>query len=339
MGMTYSNNRFYFKISTWGLVIALCSLWASCSDGIRVIKKFPTESKLTGRNLPQLDSLVTAYCLTKVGDKYVFGIKKQEFLFDVYDENLRFLHKILRYGNGSREWLAPLFTSQTSEDNDDTLAYVLDRERNMLYTLSLEAPEVSLNKVEDFNKTKLNNLSCVYKVDDGRYMGVRLLGQSELFSYNKRTDRIRIIQPDGMSDEMFAANRFGLSQMLTTYSNKRKAMAVAYFNFPIISIVPSDGEKTITVQIGGKLPKYTSGNGVDPHFYSVDICSSDENIYVLFDDPDDKRNMSIIVLDWDGQPVARYRTPRLTCFTFDEPNKRFIAMLEDDTKGTFIALR
>ncbi len=325
--------------SAWAIILIMCITCISCTDNIKIIMDFPVDEQLQEHSIVQLDTMYTSYSVTKLADKYIFGIKKDEYLFCVYDDSLNFLYKMMRFGNGHGEWIAPMPTGQMLSLENKTYASFLERQHNILYGVNLDDPISSPIKMEDFNHTKLYGTNNIYSIDKNKYIGTRLHTECEVILHDATTQTLSTLKPKAMYSNFFASNPFELSQTITTYSDKRKALAMVYFNFPRINIISSDGKQNITLQIGKEMPQYTNQYSKDPHYYFIDICSTDRKIYALYDEPQKPHEMSILVFDWEANPIARYRVPRLVCFTHDEDNNRFIVQAENDTHGTWFELK
>lgn len=323
----------------WAVMVIMCITNLSCTNDIRFVMEFPVDEQLTGCRIEQLDTMYTSYSITKQSDKYIFGLKKEEYLFCVYDDSLSFLYKMMRRGNGNGEWIAPMPTGQTLSIDGKTYAGFLERESNVLYAVSLDAPTSPSIKVEDFNRTKLYGTNNIYSIGNNQYIGTCLEKQCDVVLHDATTQTLTILQPKAMPSKLFASNPFELSQTLTTYSDKRKTLAMSYFNFPRINIISVNGTQNITLQIGKQMPQYTNQDSKELYYYFVDICSTDNKIYCLYDDPQKPYEMSILVFDWEANPIARYHVPRLVCFTVDEDSNRFIAHVEDDTHGAWFEFR
>jgi len=325
--------------SAWIAVIIACCSCISCDRDIKVVSDFPVDRQLKGQHIKKLDSLFTAYSITKIADRFAISIKKEKYFLCVCDDNFNILHKTLKKGNGHNEWLAPMLTGQTTNINNTSHALVLERERNRLYAVNVNNPASEPIILKDFSKDNLHNINYVYTYETDKYIGGRMLEQCELFDYDAKKHETDAIVPHHIDPALFSADRHSLSQTLATYNDRQKAMAVSYFTFPIISLISAKDKKDRTLQIGQEVPSYTKQNVSEPHFYFLDICSTDNNIYVLYDDPEFKEEMSILAFDWEGTAIARYRVPRLTCFTVDESHKRFVGIKEDDTEGVFFEFR
>ena len=323
----------------WAIVAIMCITCFSCTSDVKYVMEFPVNEQLVGCHIEQLDSMYTSYSVTKLSDKYVFGIKRDEYLFRVYDDSLKFLYKMMRYGKGHGEWIAPMPTGQILPLEGKTYAGFLERGNNMLYAINLDDPTSPSIKVEDFNQTKLYGTNNIYSIGNRQYIGTCLETQCDVVLHNTKNQTITILQPKAMPSELFASNPFELSQSLTTYSDKHQTLAISYFNFPRINIISVNGTQNITLQIGKQMPQYTNQDSKEPHYYFVDICSTDSKIHALYDDPERPDEMSILVFDWHANPIARYHVPRLACFTVDEENNRFIAQAEDDSHGAWFELK
>lgn len=320
------------NLHAWIILIIICVCYA-CSNDTRIISEFPINQKLKGRPIKALDSLYNAYSIIKLDNKYLLTLKGEDKFLCICDNNFHIIKKCLKKGHGNNEWIAPLITGQSTYIKGETYAYVLERDKNKFYAVNINSLSDTRIKIEDFSSKQLYGISYVYRTEDKKYIGSKLVDLAELFTYDSRNNITQPIRISSMESSMFSANKFELSQTLATYSNAQRKLAVAYFSFPIIHILDDNGEYSITLQIEKNIPKYTNKNAIFPHSYLVDICSTKDYIYILYDNPKNKHGMNILVISWSGTAVARYDVPQLTCFTVDEDNKKFIGIQEDDTKG------
>lgn len=322
------------KLHAWLLVIFIGNFIVSCSNDTKIVKSFAIHEKLKGRHIAILDSLHNAYSIKKSGDNFVFSVKKAGYFLCIYDQNFRLIKTALQKGHGHGEWEAPLLTGQVLNINGKLYTCVLDRTKASLYGVNLNGDSLETIKIEDFGKTKIQEPSIVFlSVKDSNYIGARQIKRTDLFTYYKDGDNMHLTEPKGINPNIFSSDEFALSQVQMTYNEEQEKVAVAYFTFPLIHIMDKKGMNGITLQLDKELPQYTKENVAEPYFYISDLCSTKNNIYVLYDNPQKKQEMSILVFDWDGQPVACYDVPRLTCFVVDENSHRFIGILEDDTNG------
>lgn len=327
------------KLHTWFLLLLVFALGTSCSRNAKVVTKFPVDKKIESRNIAALDTLYTAYAVTKLGNKFVFTVKKKEKFLYIYNEDFTPLGCTLNKGNGNNEWFAPLITGQEISVVRKQYACVLERSNHTLYAVNLNDLNSERVRLTDFKSKELNDINYAYKTDENSFIGAEQAKQTDLFVYDKSSGKTKIIQPQGIDPAIFAADKFGLSQTISTYNGGHRKLAVAYFSFPLMCVMNSDGSGCTTVQIGKTLPQYKGGDDMDNDSYFLDMCSTQERIYTLYDDHKSKNEMSILAFDWEGNPVARYRVPRLTSFTVDESGKRFIAIQEDDSDGVCIEMK
>ncbi len=322
------------KLHAWLVVIFIGNFIVSCSNDIRVVKSFPIHEKLEGRHIASLDSLYNAYSIKKSGDNFVFSVRKEDFFLRIYDKNFRLIRTALPKGHGHGEWEAPLLTGQDININGKSYTCVLERTKASLYAVDLDGDSLETIKIEDLGKTKIQGANSVFlSAQDSSYIGAQQIKRTDLFTYHKNGDKVQLIEPQGIDPNIFSTDEFVLSQVQMTYNEEQEKVAVAYFTFPLIHIMDKNGENGITLQLDKELPQYTKETVAEAFFYNLNLCSTKNNIYVLYDNPQKKQEMSILVFDWDGQPVACYDVPRLICFVVDENNHRFIGILEDETNG------
>lgn len=315
------------------MLMMFCAI--SCTNDPIVIESFPVEKELSGEHIKALDTLKRIYGIKCLDDKYYVSSKNEEYFVTVFDGDFNQQCKLLKRGHGHNEWMAPLVTGQLHPDEDSSFLYVLERESDVLYTIDTTSQKAT--KVIDFPSCDLSGISYVYKTNDHQFIGGRMTDEGELFLYDADRKKIEEISSSKIEKEIFSAGKFELSQTISTFNAKQKTMAVGYFNFPLIDI--TDGVSHTTLQIGNHFPTYDKESISDAHFYVVDICSTDSNIYILYDDPVLEDEMSILVLDWDGIGKARYHVPRLVCFTVNASGDNIIGVKEDDSSGLCYSFR
>lgn len=314
------------------LVLIVSQTLFSCSEERRVVTSYPIEKELIGKRLVEFDSLYNSYAVSMFGDDIVFSlIHSDDFLY-VYNTQNHKGHYSIRKGHGNDEMLAPLVTGQQLEITGKDYVCIQERETNILYGIDLKSTATNMIKIADF-KTMGRQQSVIYayKTSDKSYIGASIAESSKLFVY--KDNKIVTIQPPLVDSTMFEANKFELSQTRSTYSDVQGKMATGYFSFPMVNITDNRGENNVTIQLDDEMPKYTKANRETPYQYIIDICSTEEHFFVLYDAPDNAKQMEILAFDWDGSPVARYSVPRLTCFTIDKKSKRFVGLMEDDSDG------
>ena len=68
--------------------------------------------------------------------------------------------------------------------------------------------------------------------------------------------------------------------------------------------------------------------GCDP--VSVDIVGTENHIYLLTQDPEQRKPRNILVLDWKGNRVKLLKTgQRVMCFAVDEENQMGYGIIQD----------
>lgn len=333
--------RFFFhagKQPAWMMLILLY-LFCACSNDIKNISEFPVHQKLNGIQIKAMDSLFNAYSIMKLDNKYLLTLKGEDDFLCVCDKDFRVIKKCLAKGHGRGEWKAPLVTGQGTIIKGETYAYVLEREKNDLYAVNVSSLSDASIKIEEFLRKKLPGISYVYRTENRKYIGSKLVESAELFTFDAKNSIAQPIRILSMDPSAFSANKFELSQTMATYSEAQRKLAVAYFSFPVIHIMDDNGENELTLQLEKQMPEYKRGDAFSPHTYLVDICSTKDYIYILYDVPKYEQGMNILVVSWSGTPVVRYDVPRLTCFTVDEDNGRFIGMLEDEKDGVGVEFK
>ena len=277
--------------------------------------------------------MYTAYAVAYYAGNYLFTQKDSSF-FCVTDTGFNTPHYLAIKGHGNQEWMAPLVTSQYEGKKDDARFYVLERPEHTLYTLSFQG-NGKRKQVEDFKKCKvITDIRYVFKTADNEYCGALDYDSCNFFTYNSKSGKYKIFNhPTECQLNVEGQGLQQLSQTLACYNSKRKLVAISYFSFPMIVIRNTDGTIKKCIQIGSKWPRYNKKNLEDTHEYFLDICSDDKYIYALYDDPRKEKEVSVLVFNWDAQPVARFHIARAIAFTVNSDAHTIVAINEDDSHG------
>ena len=111
-------------------------------------------------------------------------------------------------------------------------------------------------------------------------------------------------------------------------------IAVAYFNLPQLPIYSYKGNVVQTIFIDKIIqPKNINVNDAEEYF--LDINVDDHYIYALYDSFDSEQSgqNSILIFDWHGNPIAKYRIPRASRFAIDKLSKQIITVNADQTNS------
>ena len=316
--------------------VALCvsMLLAGCQPSTRqrVVDKFPTEKALTASPVPALDSMYRAYGISTVGNKYVVVCKRAERFFYVFDSSYRQVAQFATPGNGHDEWLAPMATGQYTERNDTVMIYVLERPTNQLYLQPL-ANDAKRQRVANLSIKGVGQLRTVFLKGANDYVGVEDDAQCLPITL-KDGKKTALEHPVPDVDKLGARSNM-LLQTLSTMQRAGQKWASCYFSYPMVVIRNMDGSLVSTLKIGNQWPRYTSDAQKEPFFYCVDMCSSEQAVYVLYNMPGHDNESYVLAFSWDGDPLARYRIRRSVAFTVNEAARKIVAINDDDSDGMF----
>ncbi len=317
---------------TWIYAVFFITIITACNKDRNIVKTFPIEKELYGEHVNILDSVNKPFAVYWNAGNLFLSTKGKNHLV-IYNEKENKVSYALRKGHGHDEWIAPMITTQQINVNNHNQSFVLERANSKLYVVNFEDSISSRYCIQDFREIKIPGIRSVFLLSDNSYWGVKDDATCDMFNYNVKSKEL-IEEEIGIDHSLFSPNSSSLSQNMATYSPQNKKIAIAYYTFPLLFIKEENTYSAqIQIQIGESFPLYNTDNTINPHFYILDMCSSDKYIYVLYDDPSIENKTAIIVFDWNGMPIARYQTNRMTAFTVDEKNSRFIALNEDDTKG------
>ena len=323
----------------WNLLFAILSimLFVGCTDkpSEQVVEGFPIDMKLKAERLPQLDSMYTAYAVSSVNGRFLLTAKRMPYFFYIYNKTFGRVAEMAMSGNGNEEWMAPMYTGQLEKGNGEDSIYVLERPTNKLYLLSLKNKALR-REVADFSNRKVENLRYVFCLGADRYVGSQDEGQCLPFVMN---DGVKTELQHPLPDvAQMGVNARLLLQTQAVLRDTKDKWADAYFSYPMLVIRRVDGTIEQIVKIGKQWPSYTNVHEA-PADYCIDVCSSHNAIYLLFNDPKQPNESCVLAIGWDGKPIARYHIKTATAMAVDEDGHRIIAVNDDDSDGVFSMYR
>lgn len=322
------------SISSGLIAFAAATLsFTSCDKGDGIIRNFPVDKQLKAEAMPNTDSLINTFAIFSGKDHYVFLQARQEngHAFKVCDKNFNVTGEIAPFGNGHDEWLSPVSMGQIVNDGNAESLYVLEGANQKYYKLPLAGgPRV---EVADMTLPDSPTARNVFEVRPDYYIGtLNDDNESCTFTFDKKAGKVNTLkEPEydfGMKSREMA---FRFMQKLVSYNADKQKMVAAYFAFPLIVVRDTDGNITTSVRIGEDWPKYTED--MRDNGYFRDIKTDEDNIYVLFNDPKLPEETSILVLEWDGTPVARYHVNKSIAFAVDGAAKKIFCINADDSHG------
>lgn len=317
---------------TWSYVIFFMFVVTACRQERTIIEFFPTEKELHGETVSALDSIHNAFSIYWHNEKMYLSTKGDYHLL-IYNEKENKCTKALRRGHGNNEWMAPMITTQQVIINGRELSCVLERTSSILYGVNLEDADGSRIFLKDFRDLRISDISSIFMLPDSSYWGIKDDNNCRPFRYDDKSGKV-IEEEVNIDESMFSADTHGLSQNLSTYCEQTGKMAIGYYAFPLLVIKDKNqASEDLLIQIGAFFPTYKKENVAEAHFYILDVMSTSRYIYLLYDNPDIPDKTSILVFDWNGAPIAKYTTKRMSCFTVDEKSSRIIALNEDDSEG------
>ena len=320
------------KFVVFGVVLTFLTVFSACDNNRNIVNEFPEEHCLSADNVNAVDSLFSAYSVINNGKYYIFT-QKSDCFFKVFDDSFREINDLAFRGHGNNEWYAPLATGQFCTIDSLEYFYVLERVSHKLYKIPINFENSQRVNVEDFDIPGMTSIRYVFEIDKGLFFGALDDGECEFFTYNSRLNSFRKFEHSfSLPSNLRDYNQF-LLQTQASFNAKQNKIAITYYSYPLLSIRDVKGNILAELQIGNDFPFIDKSNVWDVHNYFLDITSSDNYIYLLYDIPDKENISSVLVFDWDGNPVARYDVDKAVAFSVNEENKFFLTINEDDSNG------
>lgn len=329
MSCVVKGNGAYLMSMTF--LLSIIFLLSACTNSKHdAVDKFPVDKQLKGERVTKLDSCFACYGVMYNDGYYVFT-QKGNFAFRIFDASFNGINQVCARGNGENEWLAPYATGQFDTRNEQKSFYALERPTHTLRLCTLSNGDRV--DVEDFSGMDIADLRYVFCTGDKKYIGSQDEDERKLFCYDANAKKLTEFEHEGAETGECKAGKQDLLQTLATYNAEKRKLAVTYFSFPLLVIRSSEGDVVKTVRIGKDWPLYTDKNFEDANMWIVGVSSDDENVYLLYDDPALPNEMSVLVFDWEGTPVARYHIARAMAIAVNKDNHTILAINEDESNG------
>lgn len=321
------------RVHWWCMPFLLLAVFLSnaCTDRkYDVVDEFPVDEQLKGEMVTKLDSCYACYGVMYNDDYYIFT-QKGDYAFRICDSSFNEINQVCARGNGKNEWLAPYATGQFCTSKGQKNFYVLERPTHTLRLCNLyDGAQVD---IEDFSGSDIADLRYVFCTGDKTYIGCQDAGERKIFNYNAKTKILTEFEHEVMGIDDCKAGESELLQTLATYNEGKNKLAVTYFSFPLLVIRDASGKAVRYLQIGKDWPMYTDKNFEEANMWILGVASDNNNVYALYDDPALPKEMSVLVFDWEGIPVARYHIARAMAFAVDSGKRTILAINEDESNG------
>ena len=280
----------------------------------------------SGLQMEELDihpiGLIYGYCVDSLFLLKTLEYKNSFRVFNV--ETCEDYGTIFSTGEGPDEFINLATESQYYTTPDSIMLWVRDNAKKKIRLINLTqtlATGKTVISKEYPLKTVLYNF---YAVNDSSFVGNSFDGL-KWFIANYQADSgnmTPIFDLLDFKDISFASGN-------STAKKDLSLMAYAPFFFNQILFYSPDGANRFTVSLGDPISfeELQKKNYEDRLQYFQNITSSEDHVWVLFNDPENSEpesNSKIIVMDWDGNPLYLFDT-----------GKQLRTIFSDFQKGTF----
>ncbi len=321
------------------LIISLliCGCTKRIATPYHIVEQFPTEQRLEGEPIPQLDDCLGIIDIGTAGSFLICKEHKTTYHFAIYDSVFRKIGHWGRRGRGAGEYLAPIYYGQCEMAAGLVRIFLWERILQELYTVDIidTTDSTGLKLSSKFSIPRGSKLEprILVRKDENTFFGVSDWMDCRFFSCDSTFRNPAIASPVFAFDNPIAHE---ICQSCYGVKPDKTRIAIAYFNMPQIDIRTSDGTIVRTVFWDRiRPPQELDPDNLATYCYKAD--ADDRFVYVLCDDPDSEtsgRN-SILVFDWDGTPVAKYSILRASSFAVDKQRRRIITVNMNQTNSLY----
>lgn len=298
-----------------------------------IVKEFPVDITLPGKQLAGFNDRLGLIDIDAIGQYMLCREHRTEFFYSLYDSESNLLQQFGRRGRGPGEFLAPEYTGVHTAYADSLILHFLDWATGTGYRLKVDKNGIKAEEEFNFSAGTGTSARAVYHRPGIGYFGVsddmdcKFFCTGEDFG-NYRTFSNVLEFPQDLSAHEIAQSDCCVSQDLTR-------IAIGWFNFPQIDIRSADGTIIRTIFIGQIIRPQDIKPG-EAEDYFLKLTAYGGHIYALFNDPASPGESSILVFDWEGTPLARYRIDTASSFTVGDSagsNGTTITTISDGFNG------
>ncbi|WP_281525463.1 BF3164 family lipoprotein [Alistipes dispar] len=321
------------------LIISLIFI-VGCSPKIKtpykIITEFPIEQQLKGKPFAIIENNIGIIDVKKAGPYLICKEHKTEYHFTIYDSIHQKTWRWGRNGRGPHEYLAPSYWGLHEKINNGVRIQLLEQALKKLQTIDITctSDSIAAHVVSTFSIPYNLNIDprILVRKNANTLYGISDFGDCRFFKCDSTFRNIEFL--DHVLPFNKNASVHDIAQSCSGVKPDKEMIAVAYFNLPQLTIYSYKGNVVQTIFIDKIIqPKNINVNDAEEYF--LDINVDDHYIYALYDSFDSEQSgqNSILIFDWHGNPIAKYRIPRASRFAIDKLSKQIITVNADQTNS------
>ena len=327
------------SIANSAMIVAICFISALFFTGCReknttpaLITDFPIEEVLEGvRFDPENGEYLLSYMIHSAGDYIICPTRHSKHLFAVYDRDFNLVDSLIVKGSGPGELTRAFYFGQWTGNPESPQILVFDPDTKRLLRFGVH-PFTDIETVWRIPASEFLDPESVYLMNDSLIAGINLEipKAAELFNCNPRNDSINIIpaQFEFQPKEAFYVSQCGLVPM-----GNGASYIVYYHVMPWIAIYGSDFNLIRKIAIGSEVDPYSlTANDMHQSFITG-AAISDNNVAILqpsaMTENEDITDAYLMVLDSEGNPVARFVVGKAMWFTVGRARRNIITVNYD----------
>lgn len=299
--------------------MALVSCKNNDSNIVRVVD-YQYTFTLAGEPISFDSILAVPGSVEVVGDEYVFFIFDHPNLLMKTDTDFRPIATFMPRGNGHGEMNFIGGEFGRINGNDGIAAY--DPSKMHIVEVGANGEFVGITTFPDeFNSLSMRSVRLM---DNGRYAGVRNLHHYGMGCYDPQSHEVQIwpnglgILDDGTLNTVISGNHN------FRYNASRHLLAEKYAALPYVIIRDEDGNVIRILQLDDMMS--LDDISTKKPCYVQSLRLTDDYIYIA--GPSDETNNSgeLLVIDYEGNGIAKLNIGAINEFAIDEKNKRLITV-------------
>lgn len=321
------------------LIISLIFI-VGCSPKIKtpykITTEFPIEQQLKGKPFAIIENNIGIIDVKKAGPYLICKEHKTEYHFTIYDSIHQKTWRWGRNGRGPHEYLAPSYWGLHEKINNGVRIQLLEQALKKLQTIDITCTSdaIAAHVVSTFSIPYNLNIDprILVRKNANTLYGISDFGDCRFFKCDSTFRNIEFL--DHVLPFNKNASVHDIAQSCSGVKPDKEMIAVAYFNLPQLTIYSYKGNVVQTIFIDKIIqPKNINVNDAEEYF--LDINVDDYYIYALYDSFDSEQSgqNSILIFDWHGNPIAKYRIPRASRFAIDKLSKQIITVNADQTNS------
>lgn len=300
-----------------------------------IVDSFPFSEKLSGDTVNYFDSELGILDIKLAGKYWICSSHRTDYHFAIYSkDNFEKVAEICKNGRGPNEFLAPAYYSQYVIEEGDVKIWILERDKSEFMKINLDKSiredSICVDQKYPVSKLVRNSFRDLFYCGDSLFIGTIDAQSCQHLLLDLGHPNVQTVEHALKFPKNF--NPHNISQSISAKHPTKPLIASAFFNFPQIDFINSEGKiyKTVFYKEVIK-PSQVTDSQSEECFFS-DIYGDSDYVYLLLNRESltetglNPNESSVLVFNWNGEPVQEYKIPYASSICIDNVSHKLYAL-------------